>query len=278
MIRLLLLYLLFTVMSRVNCEEVKPPEKILSIELTKHNLITLRGVIDDEITADLVRKMNKFIKPQLYLYITSPGGSVMEGLQIIDQIKTLSEKDVKVICIADFAASMAFAIFQSCPIRYVTSSSILMQHQMSLGIKGNLYNLENYLEFVKQMDNDLDMLQSIRLGLEINNFKNKIMNDWWMGGKSILSNNAADKMVVVNCNSELVDQVDEINKITPIVDVKVSFSKCPISREPVGITIKTKIDYENENQSEIKNQIEQINSNLSPSKFMSKLMYNFRFN
>ena len=262
---MIILINLLLIIGNINGEEIKEPGKIPFVELNKNNLITLRGVIDNDATADLVRKMNKFTGSQLYFYITSPGGSVIEGMQIIDQIKSISERNIKLYCIADFAASMAFAIFQSCPHRYVTSSSILMQHQMSLGIKGNLHNVNNYLEFIKQIDLDLDQLQAERIGLELDIFKNKIMNDWWLNGKNILLNKAADSFVVVSCNPELVDLSEELNKITPIIELQVVFSKCPISREPISMIVKTKFDLLSDEK------INQVIADVLPSKFISKL-------
>jgi len=240
------------------------------IQLNKHNLITLRGEINDELTSELVRKINMFTNNELYFYITSPGGSVISGLQIINQLATLKERKIKLICIGDFAASMAFVIFQSCPVRYITSSSILMQHQMSLSINGNLQNVNNYIDFIRQIDDDLDDLQATKLLMNKNDFKNKITNDWWLSGNNIIKNNAADSMVLISCDSELVGQNEQVKKVNPFIDINIIFSKCPLSREPVDIVITTKLET-NDNKEIIKD----IISNNVPSKFISKLKPKF---
>ena len=116
------------VQSNEQFKETNTNTKNQLIKLDKNNFITLRGKITDQLSSDIIRKLNKYSFQELYLYITSPGGSVINGLQIIDQIKVLNERNIKTICIADFAASMAFAIFQSCHTRYITLSSIVMQH------------------------------------------------------------------------------------------------------------------------------------------------------
>ena len=67
------------------------------------------------------------------VYIDSPGGSVLAGVKIIDQIEKY-----QMSCIASKAISMGFVIFQSCHNRLVTSSSQLMQHQISFGIKDEI--------------------------------------------------------------------------------------------------------------------------------------------
>lgn len=257
-------FLTFYFLGFVNAQENK------LIELNKQNLITMRGEIDEQLTSELVGKINKFNNNQVYLYITSPGGSVIEGLQIIDQLKTLEYRNIKLSCIADFAASMAFVIFQACPIRYITTSSILMQHQMSLKLKGNIENIYTYLNFIKDIDTDLDEMQSNKLNISLDEFRKKINNNWWMNYKSIIKNNAADSIVTVICTSELVDMLEEITKSTLLFDVKAKFSKCPISREPTQISYRAKVDgvYINEQL------LNDIVNKITPSKFIFKLCIN----
>lgn len=237
------------------------------IELNKQNLITLRGEIDEQLTSEIIGKINKFSNGQVYLYITSPGGSVIEGLQIIDQLQTLAHRGIKLSCIADFAASMAFVIFQSCPTRYVTTSSILMQHQMSLRLKGNLENINTYLDFIKDIDMDLDELQANKLKMPVEDFKKKINNDWWLNYKSIIKSNAADSIAVVVCNSELVDMTEDVVKSTLLVEVKARFSKCPISREPTEIKYNGKLGSVTISETVLTDIIKKI----TPSEFMRSL-------
>ena len=258
----LTIILLFVLSSNAESNEPK------IIELNKQNLITLRGEIDEQLTSEIIGKINKFSHNQVYLYITSPGGSVIDGLQIIDQLQTLAHRNIKLSCIADFAASMAFVIFQSCPIRYVTTSSVLMQHQMSLKLKGNLENINTYLDFIKDIDTDLDELQSTKLKMPIEDFRKKINNDWWMNYKSIIKSNAADSLAIVVCNSELVDMTEDVVKSTILFDVKAKFSKCPISREPIEIKFDGK--YGSITLSE--NLINQFVVKITPSKYIHELI------
>ncbi len=264
--KLLLSFILFSIFLEVFGDPELNVNSPQLIELNKQNLVTLRGEINDGLTSELIRKLNTFSHNQLYLYISSPGGSVISGMQIIDQLKSIKEKNIKLICIADFAASMAFVIFQSCPVRYVTSSSILMQHQMSLRLNGNLQNVNNYIEFIKQIDDDLDELQAVKLQLNKDDFKNRVINDWWLSGNNIIKNKAADSIILVSCDTDLVNQNEEIKKFNLFVDVNIIFSKCPLSRDPIDIVIKTKFEIDN-----TKEIIQELLSNNIPSQFIAKL-------
>jgi ATP-dependent protease ClpP protease subunit len=116
------------------------------LEFTSRNLITIRGPIQGTSTANWINQINDRDPDAdtMYIYLSSPGGSVLEGNKIIDQIKTMELAGVNVVCVADFAASMAFVILQACQKRTALPSSVLMQHQMSLGLEGPIENINNY--------------------------------------------------------------------------------------------------------------------------------------
>ena len=99
------------------------------IELNSRNMITIRGPIKHESVSDFMNKAGKIDSKNIYIYISSPGGSVMEGMKIVDLIRSLEKSGRSVSCISDFSASMAFIILQSCQRRLATFSSVLMQHQ-----------------------------------------------------------------------------------------------------------------------------------------------------
>lgn len=237
-----------------------------TIMLTERNVLSLRGRIDGGSSAQLIKQLNLYEEEKVYLYITSPGGSVLNGLQIIEQIETMAARGISVYCIADFAASMAFAIFQACPTRYTTYSSILMQHQMSLsGLKGNLYNVENYIEFVRETDNRLDIQQAERMNLSVDVFQQKIMNDWWLSGGDIMKYGASDGEVRIYCQPGLVGKTDRLVVQAFFFDIDVVYSKCPLVREPLSLSVK---HTENQTVSPVDTQ-QSILDYFSPSKYIS---------
>lgn len=209
-------------------------------EFTSRNLISIRGPIQGSSSTNWITSINDR-EPDvdtMYVYLSSPGGSVLEGNKIIDQIKTLQSSGVNVICIADFAASMAFVILQSCPERYALPSSILMQHQMSIGLKGPLENVNNYLNFIHLIDENLDKMQADRMNMTEAEFRKKVVNDWWIPGHKAKEFNAVDDLIMVKCAKELMPKRDRINVRTMFGVIELIFTKCPISREPLDIKMK----------------------------------------
>ena len=176
------------------------------ITLKKNNFISMDDTIDDENVELWSKQMNKLTSNPIYIYIDSPGGSVDAGLQFINNMNWHIKQGKTVNCIVKSAYSMAFNILQNCSNRYVMASSTLMQHQMSLGgINGPLNNLMNYLEMIHSISNEIDNNVSKRIGLSLEDYRNKIKNDWWFTGITALSNKVADEMVIVGCEPELYD-------------------------------------------------------------------------
>ena len=205
------------------------------IRLNNYNSVILRGPVTSVSVSKWINNINSINDDTIYIYITSPGGSVYHGNLFIEQIKSLNASGKKIECIAEFAASMAFTILQSCPIRYALDSSILMQHQISLQLGGNIKNINSYLEYINDLSVQLNKNQASRLELSDDEFNSRVVHDWWISGYKAQENNVVDDMVRVLCSSGLIDSEDMI-----IVDgffdkIKLKFSKCPLISQPKNV-------------------------------------------
>lgn len=98
-----------------------PPE-------TKLVRITMQGHIDGQGAAFLVSVLEKLKNVEFVLLeINSGGGEVEPGFVIA---KAIENHPAAIACIVDGeAASQAFYILQSCPLRYMTARSKLMAHE-----------------------------------------------------------------------------------------------------------------------------------------------------
>jgi ATP-dependent Clp protease protease subunit len=212
-------------------------QKIL--EFTSRNLINIRGPIQGTSTTNWINQMNDRDPDAdtMYIYLSSPGGSVLEGNKLIDQIKTMEQSGVNVVCVADFAASMAFVMLQACQKRTALPSSVLMQHQMSLGLEGPIENVNNYLYFIEQVRDHLEDMQSERLNMTVPEFRNKIVNDWWIPGHAAKNLSVIDDLVMVKCSREIISKREKISINTFFGTIEISYSKCPIARQPLDVKL-----------------------------------------
>ena len=142
-------------------------EDLKLVRLTENNFVNIKGPITDTNVDYVIKEMYKIEDDTIYLYFDTPGGSVMDGNEIINTIDTLTHTGKTIVGIADTAISMGFIIFQHCPTRYVRPRAVLMQHQMSTGIHGQFENIKTKLQFMQELDDQLSQAQAERLQLSL---------------------------------------------------------------------------------------------------------------
>lgn len=144
------------------------------VKLNEHNFAHIHNEINNGLAVSVIDKMNDFFcssNDTFYIYISSGRGHVMSGERIIQSIRAYNEDYRDIRCIADYAFSMAFVIFQSCPIRYLMDHSILMQHQLQIEQNGPIENIMNRLNLTQQIYEKLVEMQSERLNISLVEFK-----------------------------------------------------------------------------------------------------------
>jgi ATP-dependent Clp protease protease subunit len=237
-LKFLLALAFLAIPTKTELVEPKLIEPVL-IEFKKDNFVSLREQINQDSSSRLLSKLNLIETKHniIYLYINSPGGDVMAGLEIVNYIKSLQSREKQIICIAHNAMSMAFVIFQYCSERYILYSSTLMQHQMSLGVKGKLYDINSRMSYLNSLEIKINQDQATRLNLSLVDFTRLIQNDWWLYSDDIILNKAADKIVSIFCSFDNFDEINTVN--TLFGDVTIKYSACPIINYPLQISFPT---------------------------------------
>lgn len=202
--------------------------------LDAKNTLVLSGVVDESMADNFITDFVK--RPVPYVFIDSPGGSVMAGNRIVTFLKN---KDVK--CIAQKAYSMAFVILQGCKERYITETATVMQHQMSYGRQGDLYPMTNYLNMLHSIETYLNRMQAMRIGLTDEEFRILVTTEWWLFGPDVVVKNVADGIMEVECTKGSAEQTrtTERTKMTLFGPVKVraTYSQCPLVSWPLAVTL-----------------------------------------
>lgn len=193
------------------------------IMLTKDNHITIHGTINDKLANEFLSNAAT-VKDPRFIYIHSPGGSVIAGNRLVRHIQSKNYT-----CIADQAVSMAFVILQACAKRYSTSTSMVMQHQTSLGYEGDLQAMNAYLKMVNFIEKELTTMQATRIGMSEKEFRDLTVSEWWLYGSDIVEHNVTDKIVDVECSRELYKETVTRTKYTFFGDsYNVTHSACPL--------------------------------------------------
>lgn len=171
------------------------------ITLTPSNTIAVNSMVTSESSLTWQRKLRANEGDTVYLYINSPGGSVLAGNAFISEIQYQASQGKTIVCIMEFAASMAFAIMQGCPHRAAVPHATGMQHQMSLVIEGQLESVTNILGFSRSLSNSLNLMQAERLELTLEDFQEKVQHDWWIYGEQLVVENIVDRVISVGCSN-----------------------------------------------------------------------------
>lgn len=114
--------------------------------LLKDNIIFLSGQVNPDtasiIIAQLLFLSSEDSKKDIKLYVNSPGGSVIDGLAIIDTMNHI-KNDVSTICVG-MAASMGAMILSAGAKgkRYALPNSEVMIHQPLGGLEGQASDIE----------------------------------------------------------------------------------------------------------------------------------------
>lgn len=204
-----------------------------TITLAPDNLVLMRGEINGPMIAKVT--MELATKESPILFIQSPGGEVMAGMQLIQWMK---DSGKTFTCITDIGASMAFAIFQACDKRYVMPNSVLMQHQASFSAEGPYEKVKTFVDFMLSSIDALEAPQAKRIGLSLEKFKKKIVNDWFIFGEQNIKANTADAIAAVRCDQALT--AGKTTQIVPVLffQVEVVYSNCPLIRSPLSAEMK----------------------------------------
>jgi len=131
-------------------------------------LLYLDSVSDDPIT----------------IYLNSGGGSVYDGLAIIDTMRYITS-DVKIVC-TGVCASMAAVILASGDQRYATPNSRIMLHQVSTGDYGNINDLNVTIKATNELNDLITSIMSDTMGITKRKYKSLTNRDLWLTPKDAI--------------------------------------------------------------------------------------------
>lgn len=205
-----------------------------SVEFTPENTVVFRGAVSNESTSELTQKILSSKQDNILMYIDSPGGSVFAAAAFMDVMKSSGKK---ISCVVSFAASAAFAITQHCDKRYILKSGIMMQHQMSYGLRHNSEkNQDSFIKLIKDYGDIFSEGDYTRIGIPKEDYESRIAHDWWLTSTQAVSENVVDSIVNATCSKSLIEQRDEQVIRTMFGDFKIIWSGCPLISFPLEIS------------------------------------------
>lgn len=166
-------------------------------------IIYFSGVVNDESCNTVIAQLlylSSIDNRDINIYINSPGGSVVDGLGVIDTINFIP-CDVSTTCIG-MAASMG-AVLLSCGVkgkRFVLPHSRVMVHQVSSGMQGTSKDLEIELEQTLRCKKDIYEILAKNTDKSFEQIENDCDRNFWLIGEEAVNYGIADKLLVKSEN------------------------------------------------------------------------------
>mgnify|MGYP000022262431 FL=1 len=156
--------------------------------MTPVNNISMTSVISQLLYLNV-----KDNKSPIHLYISSPGGSVLDGYGIIDTMN-LIEAPVYTYTIG-LAASMGALIFLNGTNRYMLPHSELMLHQPLGGVSGQASDIEITANRIIKMKKDINEMIATRCNLDIEKVEKFTDRDRYFNATEAIEYGLADEII-----------------------------------------------------------------------------------
>lgn len=170
--------------------------KVTNLELEGNSTVRLEVPVDARSVALTINAMEQARKSgasRIYLILDSPGGSVLDGVKVINYIKS-SPIPVDTIC-DGICASMAAHIHQAGARRLMTMKSVLMFHPASGGARGTIEQMSNQLAMFKLFIDRLDADVAARSKQDYAKFKARLVSELWIETTDAIAERFADGVV-----------------------------------------------------------------------------------
>ena len=167
--------------------------------LLKENIIFLAGPIDHNVAntviAQLLFLQSENPKKEIQLYVNSPGGSVTDGLAIIDTMNHI-KNDVSTICVG-MAASMGAHILSAGTKgkRFALPNSEIMIHQPLGGIEGQASDIEITAKNILAIRDRLNKMMAKNTGQSVEKIAKDMDRNFWMTADEAKKYGIVDKVL-----------------------------------------------------------------------------------
>lgn len=182
-------------------EETAKGERVYDIysRLLKERIIFLNGVIDQS-TANLIIAQLLFLESEnsnkdIFLYINTPGGSVIDGLAIYDTMQFI-KPNVGTLCVGQ-ACSMGSVLLAAGAKskRYILPNSRVMIHQPIAGVKGQVSDIEIHVREIISLRYRLNKILSYHTGKELVDIEKDTDRDKFMTADDAIEYKIVDRIL-----------------------------------------------------------------------------------
>jgi len=172
----------------------------VSYGLANLRRIHLYGPVGADMTAHFVNLSTYHAscnKKPIEIFINTPGGEVMQGLAIYDQIKWLQSQGIKVnVTATGMCMSMGVPIMQAANVRRSTVHTRFLLHEMSYGAMGSHSSMNDRVRESNRLVEILDGILVQRSNLTLEKLHNLTeRKDYVLDAQEALAHGLIDEIV-----------------------------------------------------------------------------------
>lgn len=147
----------------------------------------------------------------IYILLSSPGGSVFAGESLITSMQSAKNK-VHTVC-TDFCASMAAIIHQHGVKRYAYDRATLMFHDASGGFQGQFSKMRKLFDYIQRKLDKTNTFIASRSKLSYQEFMSYVSQDFWIDAEDAERKGLVDSIVkVAQINGLLMAQDSDLRR------------------------------------------------------------------
>ena len=167
--------------------------------LLRENIIFLSGPIHDDVANIVIAQMlflqSEDPKKDIRLYINSPGGSISDGMAIVDTMNHV-KNDVSTVCVG-LAASMGAVILSAGTKgkRYILPNAEVMIHQPHGGSEGQATDIEISAKRIVKMRENNNKLHAKNSGQPLSKVEKDADRDFFMDAAEAKKYGLIDKIL-----------------------------------------------------------------------------------
>jgi ATP-dependent Clp protease protease subunit len=216
-----------------------------AVTLTLDNTIAINDEFDGHSVSQIAKKARELDAripsgDPIYLVINSPGGSIEDGLELIENLSNLRRP---IITISLFSASMGFQTVQALGERYVTKMGTLMSHRATGGFYGQMpgslgTRYAFYLRRVLKLDENA--VRRSKGKLTTASYATLIQDEFWCDGQDCIDKGLADKIVSPSCDKSLTGftSVSVFQALMgAVVEIFADYDNCPLNTNVLKYTL-----------------------------------------
>ena len=167
--------------------------------LLKDRIIMISGEVNETmasvVVSELLYLQSESPDTPIHMYINSPGGSVVDGLAIVDTMNLIS-CPVYTYCIGQCASmGSIFLVSGEKGHRYALPNSRIMIHQVSGGSQGTYEDMKRSINEAGRLNELLAGILANGTSKSLDDVKKDMDRDYFMGANEALEYGIVDKVI-----------------------------------------------------------------------------------